>query len=88
MTAPGQEKKQEPAPEPKQAPGRLRRGQVVSYRHRDPILDVSYQDLGVVLSSGSDGEPVAIRPLAKLADVFVPPENVQPISTDDVPAGG
>lgn len=67
---------------------KLRRGQVVSYRHQDPVLGVEYDDLGVVLAvPAGDGESVVVRPLARV-DVYVDPAKVQPISADDVQAAG
>jgi hypothetical protein len=78
VTAPTE---QPPAEQP--APPRLRRGQLVSFRHEDPILGGTYSDVGVVLVAGGDGEPVTVRPLAR-HDVLVDPGNVQPVSADDV----
>jgi hypothetical protein len=70
-----------PTPSPK-----LRRGQVVTFRATDLVLSREYEDQGVVVAVGGDGEPVTVRPLASHS-VLVDPANVSPASADDVTPG-
>lgn len=63
--------------------GKLRRGQVVSYAHTDPLLGGEVEGVGVVLLVGGDGEAVTVRPLATY-DVQVDPAKVSPVTAETV----
>jgi hypothetical protein len=67
---------------PADKPKTVRRGQVVSFTHPDPVTGRTLEGVGVVLAV-EDGGNVTVRPLSTV-DLFVDPANVAPVSAGDV----
>lgn len=85
MTAP--EQPEQPSGD-QQRPARrpARALDVVEYTHRDPILGHEHLARGVVITTGGDGAPAVVQPLAGHR-VQVDPDTLRPLTAADVAEG-